>query len=95
LKRSFKEGKAIEKRTLFWDRSNGKISLPKIYYQHARVLNADRMIVGKENGKLCLYRTRWQGEMATLAPHIAPLEVASFLNRSRHNKIEKVNKPEA
>lgn len=79
-----------EKGYLFVGHSDaGKTTLVKTFRHHARILNDDRMIVRKENGKFYLYGTPWYGEVSLVAPDRIPLRAIFFLNQAEENKIEK------
>ena len=67
----------------------------KIFRLHARILNDDRMIVRKENGRFYLYGTPWYGELSLVAPDWVPLKAILFLNQAKENKVEKTGGLEA
>jgi len=79
-----------EKGFLFVGHSDaGKTTLMKIFQDHAKILNDDRIIVRKENGSFYLYGTPWHGELSLVAPDRVPLKAIFFLNQAKENKIEK------
>ncbi len=79
-----------EKGYLFVGHSDaGKTTLVKIFQDHAKILNDDRMIVRKENGSFYLYGTPWHGELSLVAPDRVPLKAILFLNQAKENKVEK------
>ena len=73
----------------------GKTTLVKLFHQHAKILNDDRMIVRKENGSFYLYGTPWHGELSLVAPDRVPLKAILFLNQAKENKVEKTEGLEA
>lgn len=85
-----------EKGYLFVGHSDaGKTTLVKIFQDHAKILNDDRMIVRKENGRFYLYGTPWHGEFSLVAPDRVPLEAILFLNQAKDNRIERIEGLEA
>jgi len=79
-----------EKGYLFVGHSDaGKTTLVKIFRQHARILNDDRIIVRKEGSRFYLYGTPWHGELSLVAPDRVPLKAVFFLNQAEENKVEK------
>jgi len=79
-----------EKGYLFVGHSDaGKTTLVKIFHHHARILNDDRMIVRKEDGRFYLYGTPWHGELSLVAPDRISLKAIFFLNQAEENKVEK------
>ncbi len=85
-----------EKGYLFVGHSDaGKTTLVKIFQDHAKILNDDRMIVRKENGRSYLYGTPWHGELSLVAPDRVPLKAILFLNQAKENKVEKTEGFEA
>ena len=73
----------------------GKTTLVKIFNHHAKILNDDRMIVKKEDGRFCLYGTPWHGELSLVAPDRVPLRAILFLNQAEENRIERTGGLEA
>ncbi len=67
----------------------GKTTLVKIFHHQARILNDDRIIVRKENGRFFLYGTPWHGEVSLVAPDRVPLKAILFLNQAKENRIER------
>ena len=85
-----------EKGYLFVGHSDaGKTTLVKTFRHHAKILNDDRMIVKKEDGRFYLYGTPWHGELSLVAADRVPLKAILFLNQARENKVEKVEGLEA
>jgi len=79
-----------EKGYLFVGHSDaGKTTLVKTFRHHAKILNDDRMIVRKEEGRFYLYGTPWHGELSLVAPDRVPLKAILFLNQAKENKVEK------
>lgn len=73
----------------------GKTTLVKLFHQHAKILNDDRMIVRKEEGRFYLYGTPWHGELSLVAPDRVPLKAILFLNQAKENRIERTGGLEA
>lgn len=85
-----------EKGYLFVGHSDaGKTTLVKIFCHHARILNDDRMIVRKEEGRFYLYGTPWHGDLSLVAPDRVPLRAILFLNQAKENRIERTEGLEA
>jgi len=85
-----------EKGYLFVGHSDaGKTTLVKIFHHHAKILNDDRMIVRKEDGRFYLYGTPWHGELSLVAPNRVPLKAILFLNQAKGNRIERTEGLEA
>lgn len=85
-----------EKGYLFVGHSDaGKTTVVKIFSHYAKILNDDRMIVRKEDGRFYLYGTPWHGEVSLVASDRVPLKAILFLNQARENKVEKVEGLEA
>ncbi len=85
-----------EKGYLFVGHSDaGKTTLVKLFHQHAKILNDDRMIVRKEHGSYYLYGTPWHGELSLVAPDRVPLKAIFFLNQAKENKVKKAEGLEA
>ena len=85
-----------EKGYLFVGHSDaGKTTLVRLFHQHAKILNDDRIIVRKEDGKFYLYGTPWHGDLSLVAPDRVPLEAILFLNQAKENKVERTEGLEA
>ncbi len=85
-----------EKGFLFVGHSDaGKTTLVKIFRHHARILNDDRMIVRKEDGRFYLYGTPWHGELPIVAPDRIPVKAIFFLNQAKDNRVERTEGLEA
>ncbi len=85
-----------EKGCLFVGHSDaGKTTLVKLFHHHAKILNDDRMIAKKEDGRFYLYGTPWHGELSLVAPDRVPLKAIFFLNQAKDNRIERTERLEA
>ena len=85
-----------EKGFLFVGHSDaGKTTIVRLFRHRAKILNDDRMIVKKENGRFCLYGTPWHGEISQVAPDRVPLKAIFFLNQAKENRIERTEGLEA
>jgi len=85
-----------EKGYLFVGHSDaGKTTLVKTFRHHAKILNDDRIIVRKENGRFYLYGTPWHGDLSLVAPDRVPLKAILFLNQAKENRIERTKGLEA
>ena len=85
-----------EKGYLFVGHSDaGKTTMVKIFNHHAKILNDDRLIVKKEDGRFYLYGTPWHGELSLVAPDRVPLKAILFLNQAEENRVEKTEGIEA
>lgn len=67
----------------------GKSTMVKIFNHRAKILNDDRLIVRKEDGRFYLYGTPWHGEVSLVAPDRLPLKAILFLNQAKENRIER------
>jgi len=73
----------------------GKSTIVKMLHHYARILNDDRIIVRKKDGRFYLYGTPWHGELSLVAPDRVPLGAIFFLNQAQENKVEKAEGLEA
>lgn len=86
---------------LFAGRSGaGKSTTARLWHKHSRamVLNDDRIIVRKVNGKFFIYGSPWHGEFSDyLASRIesAPFERLFFIHHSPENTIREISQKEA
>ncbi len=79
---------------------SGKTATARLWHKHSKamVLNDDRIIVRKGNGKFFIYGSPWHGEFSDyLASRIesAPLEKLFFIHHSLKNTIKRISKKEA
>ncbi len=78
----------------------GKSTTARIWHKHSKamVLNDDRIIVRKNNGKFFIYGSPWHGEFSDyLASRIesAPLEKIFFIYHAPKNKVTQIPEKEA
>ncbi len=78
---------------------SGKTATARLWHKHSRamVLNDDRIIVRKANGKFFIYGSPWHGEFSDyLASRIesAPLEKLFFIHHSSKNTIKRISEKE-
>ena len=78
----------------------GKTATAKLWHKHSKamVLNDDRVIVRKVNGKFLMYGSPWHGEFAdylTSRIESAPLERQFFIYHGSENRARQVSKKEA
>ena len=67
----------------------GKSTVVKMFNHGARVLNDDRTIARKEDGRFYLYGTPWHGEISVVAADRVALKAILFLNQAEENRIER------
>ena len=77
----------------------GKTTLAKLWHNHSKamVLNDDRIIVRKLNGKFLIYGSPWHGDFSDyLASRIesAPLEKLFFIHHAPKNKAREISQKE-
>ncbi len=78
----------------------GKSTTARLWHKHtkAMVLNDDRIIVRKLNGKFFIYGSPWHGEFSdylTSRIESAPLEKQLFIYHASKNKVRRISKKEA
>jgi len=78
----------------------GKSTAARLWYKHSRVmvLNDDRIIVRRLNGKFLIYGSPWNGEFNDyLKSHIesAPLDKLFFIYHASQNTIQHISKKQA
>ncbi|MFQ6066727.1 MAG: hypothetical protein ACE5K3_05570 [bacterium] len=73
----------------------GKSTVVKIFNHHAKILNDDRLIMRKEDGRFYLYGTPWHGEVSLVAPDRVPLKAILFLKQAEDNRVERTEGLEA
>ncbi len=78
----------------------GKSSTARLWHKHSKamVLNDDRIIVRKLNGKFFIYGSPWHGEFSDyLASRIesAPLEKLFFIHHSSKNTVKRISEKAA
>lgn len=79
---------------------SGKTATARLWHKHSKamVLNDDRIIVRKLNGKLLIYGSPWHGEFSDyLASRIesAPLEKLFFIHHSSKNTARRISEKTA
>jgi len=79
---------------------SGKSTTAKLWYKHSKamVLNDDRIIVRKLNGKFFIYGSPWHGEFSdylTSRIDSAPLEKLFFIHHSSKNTVKWISEKTA
>lgn len=75
----------------------GKSTMANLWKSEKEVtiLNDDRMIIRKKNGRFWIYGTPWHGNAKVCSPERAPLEKIFFLGHAKKNSIKKIEPLEA
>ncbi|MCK4244330.1 MAG: hypothetical protein KAX20_01750 [Candidatus Omnitrophica bacterium] len=75
----------------------GKSTIAKlaINKEKVKVLNDDRIITRKDNGKFLIYGTPWSGKVKVVSPGGIPLKKIFFIKHSKENKIIPIKGTEA
>ncbi len=71
--------------------THGKSTIAGIWEKRARILNDDRIIIRKDNGKFKIYGTPWHGAFPGIAPLAIPLKKVFFLRQSKENQLVRKN----
>ena len=79
---------------------SGKSSTARLWHKHSKamVLNDDRIIVRKVNGKFFIYGSPWHGEFSdylTSRIESAPLEKLFFIHHSLKNTVRRISEKTA
>jgi hypothetical protein len=75
--------------------SQGKTTIARLWRKDAVILNDERIVLRKSNGRLCIYGTPWHGDYEEVSPRGVPLEKVFFLHRAKTNTIKKLKGIEA
>jgi len=70
--------------------SHGKTTIARLWKKDAIILNDERIVLRKNNGRLYIYGTPWHGDYEKISPHGVPLEKVYFLRRAKTNAIKKL-----
>ena len=75
----------------------GKSTLATLYQgkKEVTILNDDRIIVHKNQGRFWIYGTPWHGGVKLCSPEKAPIERIFFLNHAQANKMKGVERTDA
>jgi hypothetical protein len=75
----------------------GKSTIASLGTKHkeVKVLNDDRIIIRKLNGRFCIYGTPWHGDVKAYSPERTPLAKIFFLKHAKNNIIRKITPIEA
>ncbi len=78
----------------------GKSTTARLWHKHSKamVLNDDRIIVRRLNGKFFIYGSPWHGEFSdylTSRIESAPLEKQFFIYHASKNRVRRIHKKEA
>ena len=71
----------------------GKSTLANLFKseEDVIVLNDDRIIIRKIDGRFFVFGTPWHGDSKVCSPEEAPLEKIFFLQHARKNKVKKID----
>jgi hypothetical protein len=75
--------------------SHGKTTIARLWRKDAVILNDERIVLRKSNGRLWIYGTPWHGDHEEVSPRGIPLEKVFFLHRAGTNTIKKLEGIEA
>jgi hypothetical protein len=70
--------------------THGKSTMAHLWRDKACVLNDDRIVLRKHEGKFWMYGTPWHGDYTGVAPQGIPLEKVFFLSQGDVNSIRSV-----
>jgi len=73
----------------------GKTTIARLWKNEAVILNDERVVLRKNNGRLYIYGTPWHGDYEKVSPRGVPLEKIFFLRRAKTNTIKKLEGTEA
>jgi len=75
--------------------SQGKTTIARLWKKDALILNDERIVLRKNNGRLYIYGTPWHGDYEKASTRGVPLEAVYFLRRAETNTIKKLEGAEA
>ncbi len=76
--------------------THGKSTMARIWSEDGTtVLNDDRIVVRRKDGRFWIYGTPWFGDAKTCSPEKASLEKIFFLKHARKNMLKKLNSLDA
>jgi hypothetical protein len=67
--------------------THGKTTMARLWEGRARILNDDRIIVRRYDGRLWMYSTPWHGEYPVVSPDPVPLDRIFFLRHAPDNDL--------
>jgi hypothetical protein len=71
--------------------THGKTTLARLWKNQATILNDDRIVIRKRDGKFWIYGTPWHGEYTDVSSKGVPIEKVFFLQHSKSNSFEKIS----
>jgi hypothetical protein len=74
---------------------HGKSTLARLWHGRARLLNDDRIVIRRRQGRFWMYGTPWHGEVHEVSPDPVPLERVFFLRHARRHSITPVSRTTA
>lgn len=69
---------------------HGKTTLAEIWQSEARILNDDRIILRKKDGRFWMYGTPWRGANRSVSPQGVPVEKIFFPKHAVNNGAKRV-----
>jgi len=75
--------------------THGKTTTARLWRNRATVLNDDRIVLRRREGRFWMYGTPWHGDYTGVAPHGVPLEKLFFLRHAGENCTRQVAGTEA
>jgi hypothetical protein len=69
--------------------TDGKSSLARLWQNHARILNDDRVVLCRNGGRFLMFGTPWHGDYSSVSPGGVPLEKIFFLHQAKANETQK------
>ncbi len=73
----------------------GKSTMARLWKNKGLVLNDERVVVRRRQGRFWVYGTPWAGEYGSPSPAGAPLEAIFFLSHGNGHQLERSEKAEA
>ena len=71
--------------------THGKSTLARLWKDRATILNDDRIILRKRDGRFWMYGTPWHGDFNGVSPNGVPLEKIFFLRHAPGNAAHQTN----
>jgi hypothetical protein len=75
--------------------SHGKTTTARIWKDQAQILNDDRIIVRRRDGRFWMYGTPWHGDCSLVSAARAPIDRVFFLRHCPSNEARRVERTDA
>jgi len=70
--------------------THGKTTMARLWKERAVVLNDDRIVLRRREGRFWMYGTPWHGDYSGVSPQGLPLEKVFFLRHAKTNAVRRV-----